>query len=165
MFNAERRRTVAMIVFSMILFSLGCGGGSQTNNNQVTPAPTSTPPPVPSACKVLDPTDRATQVQDELSSKLGIGNAGNGMSIEVQVAPDAKDYLLLLLEGSSSGKVKFGDQMQLIEEYMHDKCIMKVFFVPKGTVAKPGLYLGDDFEWSSCDWPKQPCTDGTCACS
>ena len=164
MFNAELRTAVATLIFSMILASLGCGTGNQTNTNQTTPMPTPTATSVPSACLLPDPTLRAQQVQSELSGKLGIGNAGNDMQIEVQVEPNYKDYLLLLIEGSSKGKVKFDDQVELVQEYMHEKCIMKIFFVPKGTVQKQGNYLGDDFEWGTCEWPSQPCSDGTCAC-
>jgi hypothetical protein len=104
------------------------------------------------------------------------------------------DHLILLVEGSilerSNDKNEhksFAAFDRVIGKYLEERCVQRVFFVPDGTLAQlpsgdlidpeiltEAAQRGDrdtkrnialNSEWSYCQWPERPCSDGTCNAS
>lgn len=84
---------------------------------------------------------------------------------DVIKAPDG-NYLIAYFEQGLSGADGLKDMANLLNDFDDKKCLLKVYFVPKGTLPiKPPINDTeqlDVFEWTACEWPKIACPNGVC---
>lgn len=116
--------------------------------------------------------DMLADIRDWGSKKLkksldGDGTVGPWMTVQVRRSPGANDrFYEAIITGTLAGNDQFKELTDILNNYDDKKeCIRRAFFLPTGSSITPTSNLRDrGFEWSACDFPMRPCSDGSCNC-
>jgi hypothetical protein len=98
------------------------------------------------------------------------GEGGNApwMTVQVRRSQGVNDrFYEAVIIGGLGGNDQFKELTDILNNY-HDtkKCVRRAFFLPAGSSITPSSNLRDvGFEWSACDFPMRPCSDGACNCT
>jgi hypothetical protein len=191
MYNNPLRILFTTLVIGSLVFSLACGNQSNTNtgnanqsaNSNTANANSATSASVADMGKcdlawteeerkaienaILD--DIRTWGNKKLKKSLdGEGTNKPWLSFQLQRATGANE---MFYEGIFTGAVAGNDQFEELADILNNyngkkKCVRRAYFIP-GNKAIPstGSLRDVAFEWSACDFPLRPCSDGSCACN
>lgn len=168
--------TVALAAFMLIL---SCGTGpqnvNQNQNQNQNRAETESQTAALGADGVCDLTDLRQKIDgvkrrilekmsDDLKKQHN-GNTAQGLpprfQYEVRLSPNG-NYLEVYFENGFSGSDGLKDMADVLNDFKKDKCLLKVYFVPRGGIPVNGTARTDGFEWTACEWPKVACPSGVC---
>jgi len=179
--------TLALALLTAVMLVLSCSPGPQnTGNNAVlNPPPTSvpgtpggspggspagspTPGPTPPSCAQADKPEAVWAAMDQDFKNSGLGNQYEHGFFKFGFVEDSSGNLKMYIEGriaKFNGLVTMGT---VIQRYLANGCVQKVFFAPKGTVTGHKLAVAavaseDDLvEWFNCEPPLVLCEGGKC---
>jgi len=90
----------------------------------------------------------------------------NVFKYKVVKAPGANaNTLYLYFEGDVVGADYFRDLTKVQKYFIKKTCGSRVIYVKYGTLQKAVTELAptDGFQWTACDYPEEPCPDGSCS--
>ena len=126
------------------------------------------------ACNLGDINLKITKIKDRIVEKMNTklkkqhdGDPSMGLpprfKFDVRKSPNG-DYLEAYFEDGVSGSDGLKDLADILNDFKKDHCLLKVYFVPKGSIPPTGsAQLSDGFEWTACEWPMVACPEGVCA--
>ena len=178
--NRKIMTSLAALIFSILLLSLGCGGPPNTNTNQtpnVNAANTNSAgdAALAGACSGNDIFVKKTKVEELIRDKIRGDDDFERQRIrgvfkyQVETEPGINPQSLYVYLaggiGNAGSKHLFHNLMGDLKGIHKLKCVTKVIFVPLGaipfdakTVVRPS-----GFEWFGCDTGTIACPGGICA--
>ncbi len=177
--NRKIRMSLATLIFSIMLLSLGCGGPQNTNSaptpNANTSDANSAATVAAAPCSGTDVIVKKTKVEQLIQAKINSDTdfqrqQTNGIfKFQVETEPGVNPQSLYVYLaggiGNAGSKQLFHDLMTDLKGIHKLKCVTKVIFVPPGaipfqakTAARPS-----GFEWFGCETGTVPCPGGICA--
>jgi hypothetical protein len=180
------RFNIAAALFAAFgVLCAGCGTVPQNTNN---PAANSNPVAQASANKTPPPVDPCsgsisdkqtavtTYLNNEIAANQKLSAQQSAGAFDFRVRnPPATSYLTLYIGGLMAVNHGTANSLlvqlnRIVDPIMKEGCVMKIDLVslqglppvpPAPMPAAPSLTNG--FEWTACDWPANPCPDGTCS--
>jgi hypothetical protein len=126
------------------------------------------------SCDEVNIDNRLRKAQERIDQDLANDNQLKDGRVKVQVKKVASTmYLEALVEGQALGEDELQDLSRILRKFMQKKCVLRVSFVPTGTIpivtpsgtpttSTTSSIPGIPFAWSACEYPKVPCPDGEC---
>jgi hypothetical protein len=173
--------TLSLLVLMFVLIGLACGPGSNSNANLGSNGANSNAnaqgekvfdASADKACNEANLDNRQQQVNAVIGNMiannddLAAQKNANVFNYRVVKASGANaNTLHLYFEGDVVGADYFRDLTKIQKYFIKKTCAGRVIYVKYGTFQKSAddLAPSDGFQWTACDYPEEPCPDGTCS--
>lgn len=119
------------------------------------------------ACNAANIETRRGDTEAKLNDLIEDDNElENHVKAEVEIAGDAdSQYLEVYLTGSALGEDELEDLSKIVRKFMHkdQNCVKKAIFIVAPDANTNESKRARGFEWTSCEYPTQLCSNGTCS--
>lgn len=172
--NPKTTSTYLASVLAMTLAIMSCSPAPQNSDQPTNAHANAANGPEKETSRLSKPCTKK-DIDDEMKKiikEVGIEN----QALKYDVMEDGGKWILLIEGGISDGKKndpngnsEFMEMLiKSVDQLVETNCVFNAIFVSQGTIedVRAGRRLLRDvegFEWSSCDWPNQPCPGGICA--
>jgi len=156
------------VILAVLVFMLSCGTAPQNttqNQNQNQGVAGAEPTDIiihDPACDESNIATRLKDSQDNINAELAKDKQLKDGRVKVLVKAVGTGYLEAIVEGQALGGDELEDLSRILRKFMKKNCVLKVSFVPSGTIPPSPSTKGDYFEWSACEYPKVACPNGEC---